>query len=337
MITTGKKRVEAYKKLEVFLKNPGRFCLMVLGDRGTGKHYAIESTFKKVKTQDNDELCLSSINFIKAKEVPSVKEEIDDLLSKYDFSVLVIEDVEDLNKEQELLLFEALSTIDGTFGINEKKYKIRMVFTSSINSVFLREDGKYLTGIFWDRISQLIVELPSYKIEPDNIVPDFKATWIKMKFEEIKGYEHLALTPNYYLLESTLEDNAEKIEGGFRDLDKFACMYFNYRIFHYGDKKRIVDSIEKLVVESVKSDFFSKSQLQSHSGNESSIFKFETGFNHRELLAKYKIQLRDWAFLEYGSIGKAELKLGFKKGTLKNYVPGKVTQREREVKNENQD
>ncbi len=39
MSTTGKNRIEAYKKLEVFLKNPGRFCLMVLGDRGTGKQH----------------------------------------------------------------------------------------------------------------------------------------------------------------------------------------------------------------------------------------------------------------------------------------------------------
>jgi len=326
----GKKRDEANKKLDVFLRNPGRFCLMVLGDRGTGKHFAIESAFEKVKTQVNDELCLSSLNFIKAKEVPSEKEKINDWLGKYDFSTVVIEDVEELTKDQELLLFEALSTTDGSFGIDEKVFKIRMVFTSSLDCDSLREDGVYLTGLFWDRISQLIVELPSYKIEPENIVSDFKATWKKMKFGEIEGYEHLALIPNYFLLESTLENNAEKFEGGFRDLDKFACMYFNYRIFHYDDKKKIEDNIEKLVVESVKSDFFSKSQLHSISGNDNSTFKFEIGLNHKELLTKYKIQLRKWAVKQYKSVGNAEKQLGFKKGSMKNYVEGKVTKLERD-------
>lgn len=320
-----KVRLEAFQKLKVFLKNPGRFCLIVLGSRGSGKHYAIECAFEQILPDNSKELCLKGLQFIEPNEIPSYEEELDGFLLKHENKTLVIEDVEDLSLEQQKLLFKALSTSDGTFGINEK-LNIRMVFTSSKDSDLLREDGKYLTGLFWDRISQLIVEFPSYKQESENIVKDFQYTWKKMKFEKIEEYRQLSGLPKNISFENYLENNAEKFEGGFRDLDKLACMYFNYRIYHYGEKRKIDESIEKIVVESIKGDFFPKSQLQGSSGNDESVFKFEIGLKHQELLAKYKIQLRRWAVKEWVTVGKAEEKLGFKTGSMKNYVEGKVTQ-----------
>ena len=43
-------------------------------------------------------------------------------------------------------------------------------------------------------------------------------------------------------------------EGGFRDLDKLACMYFNYRILFYEERKSILDDIERKIVESIKDE-----------------------------------------------------------------------------------
>lgn len=326
-----KVRMEAFQKLKVFLKNPGRFCLIVLGSRGTGKHYAIESAFEQIRSDSKKELCLEDLKFIEARNLPSDENELDEFLGKNANKTLVIEDVEDLSSEQEKLLFKALSTSDGKFGI-EKKVEIRIVFTSSKDSDSLREDGKYLTGLLWDRISQLIVELPSYKKESESIIPDFKATWNKMKFKNITEYESFAGLPKNHYLETFLEDNAEKFDGGFRDLDKLACMYFNYRIFHYGDKKIIDDSIEKKVVESIRYDFFTKSQLQGSSGNDESVFQIRPGFKMDELLGQFKIQVRKWAKKEYHTIKKAEEKLGLGAGTMKNYVEGKVTKSQKTPK-----
>lgn len=326
-----KKRKEAFEKLKVFLKNPGRFCLIVLGSRGSGKHYAIERAFEEILSDRNKELCTEKLEFIEASNIPINEKEMDEFLGKYVNKTLVIEDVEDLKLEQEKLIFKALSTTDGTFGI-EKKVKVRFVFTSSKDSDSLREDGKYLTGLFWDRISQLLVEFPSYKQESESIIKDFHSTWEKMKFEKIKEYKNLSGIPRNASLEKFLQDNADKFDGGFRDLDKLACMYFNYRIYFYKDKKKIDEIIEKKVVESVKSDFFSKSQMHGSSGNDESVFQIRTGFTMDDLIGQFKIQVRKWAKKEYGTISKAEEKLKLGKGTMKNYVEGKVTQLQRTKK-----
>lgn len=330
---TGEKyRMEAFQKLKVFLKNPGRFCLIVLGSRGTGKSYAIEHAFEQIRSENDKKLCLEYLHFIEPSYIPNDQDKFDKFLSNYENNTIVIEDVEDLSSEQEKLLFKALSTTNGMFGIAEKKYRIRIVFTSSKDSDSLREDGKYLTGLFWDRISQLIVEFPSFKQEGENIIKDFHSTWEKMTFENIKEYESLSGLPKNASLEKFLEDNAEKFEGGFRDLDKLTCMYFNYRIYHYGDKRKIEEIIEKKVVESIKSDFFTKSQMHGSSGNDESIFQIHEGFTMDDLLGQFKIQVRKWAKKKYHTIGMAEEKLKLGKGTMKNYVEGKVTKSQKKFK-----
>lgn len=327
---SGRNRKEAFEKLKVFLSNPGRFSLLVIGRRGTGKRFSIEKAFEKVK-DDKEINCLTSIEFIAANNIQNDIDLLDELLKRYEYKTLVIEDIDDLEFEQQNLLFRALSTTDGRFGIKEK-FDIRLVFTSSKDCDSLREDGKYLTGVLWDRISQLIVEFPSYIHEDENVVKDFKFTWEKMKFEEIEDYKSLSKLPKTATLETFLEDNADKFEGGFRDLDKLACMYFNYRIYHYGTKRKIDDNIEKKVVESVKSDFFSKSQMQGDSGNDASVFQIRTGFSMDDLLGQFKIQVRKWARKEYDTIKNAEKKLGLRPGTMKNYVEGKVTKSQKSPK-----
>jgi len=297
----------------------------VIGSRGTGKHFAIESAFREISIVEDEELCLKGLKFIEPNDIPEESTKLNELFKENEYKTIVIEDVEELSDFQQKLLFKALSTTDGTFGIGEK-INIRVVFTSSKDIELLRAENDLLLGKFWDRISQLIVEFPSYKKEWEGVIlKDFYATWDKMNFGSTKGYQHLAKTPKNTKLEYFLEENAEKFDGGFRDLDKIACLYFNYRIFHYKEGKKISDEIEQKVVESVKEDFFSKSQMHGNSGNDESVFEFEIGLKHPELLGKYKMQLRRWAVKEYGTIRKAEEKLGFKSGSMKNYVESKVT------------
>jgi hypothetical protein len=325
----GVMRMQAYRKLKVFLANPGMFCLIVVGDRGTGKHFAIERAFGEIKSDAEKELCLGDLKFIEPNDLPEESTKLNKLFKANEYKTIVIEDIEELNNEQQKLLFKALSTTDGTFGVGQK-FNLRIVFTSSKDIGLLRTDKDLLLGLFWDRISQLVVELPSYKKDGEEIVNDFYSTWIKMKFQDTKGYKHLSGTPKNTRLEMFLQNNAEKFEGGFRDLDKIACLYFNYRIFHYGNEQKILEETEKKVVDSVIDDFFSKSQMQGSSGNDESIFQFELGLHWKELEGRYKMQLRRWAVIEYGTVGKAEAKLGFKPGSMKNYVVTKVTTKAKE-------
>ena len=319
-------RKTSFDKLKVFLANPGRFCLIVLGGRGVGKRYNIEQAFKAIQANNTIGLCLNNLVFIEADRFADSKSKINALFKANQNNTIVIEDVEDLNDAQQKLLFKALSTPDGRFGIGEN-FDLRILFTSSKDIDQLRTDNELLVGALWDRISQLIVEFPSYTKDNDSIMLDFRATWKKMNFEKLIGFEALAAYPNNIIVQKFMEDNAEKFMGGFRDLDKIACMYFNYRIFYYAESRKIEEEKEHKVVASIKADFFSKSQMQNSSDNDASVFNFEIGLKHDELLAKYKIQLRRWATKEYGSIAKAERKLGLGRGTMKNYVEGKATRK----------
>ncbi|KAA6346321.1 hypothetical protein EZS27_006158 [termite gut metagenome] len=321
----GSERMSAFQKLKIFLVNPGRFCLIVIGKRGTGKHFSIEKAFEEIKQQITEEdeqidLCFKNLIFLAQQDIPENVEQVDELFKKNEYHTVVIEDVDRLNEVQQKLLFDALSTGKGAkFGIKEKKYKLRFVFTSSTDSDTLRQDGEKLQGYFWDRISQLIVKMPSYNDDKNYIMKDFHYTWKKMGFQKIEKYKCFSGVPKNTKLEKRVEDSAEKLEGGFRDLDKLVCLYFNYRIFHYGEKKKISDEIEDEIVVSVCQDFFSKSRLLGDSDNDFGVFRFEIGKTGTELLKTYKAQLKKWAAKEYGNIGKAEEKLGFKKGTMKNY------------------
>jgi hypothetical protein len=308
------------------------FSLIVIGNRGVGKRYTIEKAFESIQDMSKKQLqekCLTELNFVDGNSF-ALDQDFDKLLKDNEFKTLVIDDIDELDNELQRPLFKALSTTNGKFG-KKNDINLRILFTSNKSADDLREDGKYLTGMLWDRISQLIVEFPSYKEESGTVVSDFYATWDKMKFETIKEYSHFGGIPKNTKLQNFIETNAEKFEGGFRDLDKIACLYFNYRIFHYGNQKKIIEEIENKVVDSVKEDFFSKSQMQGNSSNDHSVFEFKKGLTHQDLLGLYKIQLRNWAINAYGgTIANAENKLGFKKGTMKNYVKTKVTTKAKE-------
>lgn len=313
------KRSDAYNKLMKFLVNPGRFSLTVLGDRGVGKKFAIKSVYKEIKSNTNNKECIKELEFIDASDIPETKAEIDELLERCNQSILVIEDVENLNTVQQKLLFTAMQTNDGTFGIEEKKYEVRMVFTSSESIEQLRTSNQQLQGYFWDRISQLIVYFPNFIEEGNFIVPDFKSIWSKMNFENIVEYKHLSKTPQSTRLESFLENNKETFEGNYRDLDKLAIMYFNYRIFFYEGANKISEEIEKKVLEAVKNDFLQKSQLKNPTYSDLSYFQIREGFSMEELKSQFRNRVKEWGRNKYKTIAQAERKLGLGRGTMKNY------------------
>lgn len=310
-------RTTSYMKLIKFLANPGRFSLTILGDRGVGKKFAIQTAFDEIKSRKDD--CLDTLVFIDAAELPENEKDIDKLLENNDNGILVVEDVEQLNSTQQKLLFKAMQTEDGTFGIESKRYKVRMCFTSSAPIDQLRTSNEQLRGYFWDRISQLIVYFPNFEEEGTSIVSDFKTIWRKMEFENIEKYKHLSSTPNLVYLESFLENNKVVLEGNFRDLDKLAIMFFNYRIFYYGEIKKINKEIEKEVFESVKNDFLMRAQLKNPSLSDLSYFKITDGISMQDLKKQFKHRVKEWGRNKYKTIAAAERKLGLGQGTMKNY------------------
>jgi hypothetical protein len=327
----GEKRIEAFEKLKCFLSNPGMFALVVLGSRGSGKHFSIEKAFEylkeSLKEETQKELCLKEIKFIASLEFPNDKKQLDKLFQSNISNTLVIEDFETLERVQKLLLCDALSTVNGKFGI-EKKVDIRILFTSSEKVGSLRTVSDATSLLLWDRISQLLVEFPSFQEEGSHILIDFRNTWKKMAFHKLEKYRQLADYPALSKLEYFLQNRNAEFVGGFRDLDKIACLYFNYRIFHYGEKRKIDNAIEEKVFEDVKADFAGKTQMKEEDETVNYLFDFnevkpsDEKRKHPTLddfNIQFRIKFRKWLLEKHHTLSKAADNLGCSIHTFKNY------------------
>lgn len=341
--TGGIKRMLAFEKLKFFLSNPGMFSVVVAGSRGSGKHFAIEKAFDFLKISKENEikiLCLQKLNFVSAHDFPCAKKDLDELFQSHISETLVIEDFENLKEENKLLLLEALSTVNGKFGI-EKKIDIRILFTSSEKIETLRNEQEATSLLLWDRISQLIIELPSFQEEGSNIQTDFENTWNKMAFENIKQYKELAFLPSLENFKYFLETKKSEFVGGFRDLDKIACLYFNYRIYHYGNERKNDIKIEEKVFADVKLDFSGKTQMKNEEPSVNFIFDFNEVKSTDEKRKhptlddynnQFRIHFRNWLLEKHKTLSKAAYNLGCSIHTLKNYKEGRATKLKRDMK-----
>jgi hypothetical protein len=322
--TGGEKRQLAFKKLQSFIPNPGMFCVLVLGARGTGKRFAIQKAWEVVKFQKSEKelenLRLKNISYVSANNFP---EDIDTLFEANLYGTIVLEDFDILSNEKKSLLLDALSTIDGKFGIKEK-VAVRLVFVTSEKISNLRLDN--ISNLLWDRISQLLVELPSFQDEASHALKDFEYTWNKMKFDTIN--KDLSKLPNLPSLDTFLKSQFSSFVGGFRDLDKIACLYFNYRLFHYGENQAIQPHLEEMVLADVKSDFIGKTQMHVEEITYNSIFDFDEvqpsdGKNKYPTLDDYnnqfRIRFRKFLLDKHKTLSKAAENIQCSIHTLKGY------------------
>ena len=292
-----------------------------------------------------DEDCLKALRlcrlqFCTAMEFPDNAKDLDALFQQNLKGTIVIEDFEELTNSQKHLLINALSTANGKFGIS-KKVEIRVAFTSSKAIDELRAPNDLVPTLLWDRISQLIVEFPSFQQEGVNIQADFANTWDKMKFHQIKEYEGLSSQPHLEGLSYFLKAKHSEFAGGFRDLDKIACLYFNYRIFHYGNEKRISNEIEEKVLADVKADFLGKTQMKDDEPSADHIFDFNevrpSSENRKhptldDFNNQFRIQFRKWLLEKHKTLSKAASNLDCSIHTLKNYKEGRATKSKREAR-----
>jgi hypothetical protein len=316
----------AFQKLKVFLYNPGYFTVFVSGGRGTGKSYAIESIFKEFESLNKEErkaMSLEHITNFSSSNFGFDEQQISNVFSKHKNGIIVLNDIENFTEVQQNFLFKAMETSDGKMGLSQKVF-IRVVFTSSESIDDLRSGKTPLKPLLWERISQLLVEFPSFFQENDSVMKDFRNTWDKMNFQSLNNYKELAKYPNNTKLQMFVENNAIEFKGGFRDLDKICILYFNYRIYLYGNSRKIEEIKENKIVDFVKEDFFGKLQTKEQSLNELSVFYFEENETMKVMEARFKLQLRRWAEKLYGGVGKAEKAMGVGHGVFKYYNESKL-------------
>lgn len=291
-------RKEPIEELIFFLKNPGRFSILVLGARGTGKTHWINKIAEQYKSED----CLSkvvSINGLIAKD--KMEEYWEEKLKEADNGLLVINEVEDLSKQAQSILFEMLSTSDGKYGFKEKKYQCRLVFTSTYDIKTLRDTEEHLLHYFFDRISQLVTIFPSFMDKDGNIWKDFLATWNKMNFPKNDIPKDL---------KTWIEINSMKFHGNFRDLDKLAINWRNYQL--KGVKETDIQS-------KVTEDFHAIYHFPEHKSELSDAFYIDNSLNWDDNLKKFRRQYKQWIISQYGTLRKGEKKAGISYRTMERW------------------
>ncbi|QHI35294.1 hypothetical protein IMCC3317_06400 [Kordia antarctica] len=297
------KRREAVQKLNSFITNPGRFSILFLGSRGTGKAHWLKELQEFYKKEADLNLqksvFIGAANSNKNGENDWIK-----IFEKVNHGLLVITDVEELTKESQALLFKGISSGQGgKFGFDKKEYDIRIAFTSTKSVSSLRDSEVYLAHKFFDRICQFAVELPSYKDYNRSIWKDFKKTWNKMSFEKENNL------PEGKLRE-WLENQGHSFYGNFRDLDKIAVNWHNYRLQGNSEEK-ILDLLRK--------DFDRFYKFPEHSDNFIKEFQISEDSNWKANLNDFKLFYKQYISEKYGSLRKGETETAISYRTMERW------------------
>jgi septin family protein len=83
-------RNQFQNKLSDFLKNPGYFSILILGDNGTGKNYLINSVLKAMNKTD--------IGTYYPYEIGETEEQIAEVFKN---EYIIIKNIEELNEQQQ--------------------------------------------------------------------------------------------------------------------------------------------------------------------------------------------------------------------------------------------
>lgn len=287
--------------LQKYLTNPGRFSILLLGKHGTGKQYGVQ----KVISENQDVDCLNELMVVNAARHPN--EDIEYWKAIFDQAngaVLLIKNVEALSLSSQEILFEGLSTDDeGHFGFQKKNLAFRIVFTSTMNIKRLRDSEEKLSNRFFDRISQLVLEFPSYEKGDMRLWNDFKKTWAKMNFSAeniIPGNE----------LKSWLERNGNILHGNFRDLDKIAINWHQYRLMNIPEA-----NILKLVESSFKEYW----HYPVHGAESGSSFNIAPETDWEQNLNAFKRHYKNWLKNTFGSYQKGAKHANISHRTLERW------------------
>lgn len=294
-------RVKEIEKLRFFLNNPGYFSILVLGENGTGKEYIIN----KLLSESFKDLDFGVFN---AFELGETESEIGEIFSN---EIILIKNIEELSEIQQNILFKYLSTDStGKVGVGKNKGYKRVIFTSAFDVAELRDNKSNLNSRFWDRISQLVVKLPSFKDFSSNIRKDFSSVWEKMHFENFNKL------PEDGEFNFWLTENCGMFAGNFRDLDKIAILWHQYRIIEYGDSKQTFKSdVEARIFRKVRSDFEKFTHFPTQKSDTTNIYEFEKGKTWEQIERNFKSKFKQWAKSEYGTIKNAteEMNMPFRK------------------------
>lgn len=223
------------------------FSVLLLGERGIGKtrlaekFIESEQNFVSVNCAafTNNNIAESILFGYKKGAFTDAKDDRKGVFEQADNGILFLDEIHHLDKLVQAKLMKAIETdSDNNFIIkplgDDKDIKVRitLVFASNISIEELR---KALLPDFYDRITQLVIEIPPLRESPLDLFDDFKAIWKQMRFEENKSFDtYLKNDKELFKWLKTLD-----LYGNYRDLQKISIYYKTYLDFDNEIKKML--------------------------------------------------------------------------------------------------
>jgi len=239
--------MELINQLESYLSNPGRFAVLILGERGVGKTKWVQDKCKEKLVIANcasfadDTMAESELFGYKKGAFTGATED----------GALFFDEVHNLSPRVQEKIMTALQTESkepnkGKFrirklGETKSHYvTVRPIFASNLTLKKLRE--KLLPDLY-DRISQLVIEIPSIQESKIDLKEAFKGVWVGMQFVE---HPKLPELPEF-------EKWLKKIhlEGNYRTLQNMAINWHQGRLMKLNEDE-VFAFVKKLKTEMEK-------------------------------------------------------------------------------------
>lgn len=299
-------------QLKYYLINPGRFSILIIGERGTGKTQLI----KELATESgnvvvancaafsDDTMAESELFGHKKGAFTGANENKKGLFEEADKGVLFLDEVHNLSKRVQEKLMTALQTegsgkrkgmfmIRGLGESTPRYVSVRPVFASNLSIVELK---KRLLPDLYDRISQLVLEIPSLKDRKLNLKKEFAKVWEEMLFEEENA---IPILNTFYKWLNSLT-----LEGNYRTLQNIAINWHQGRLMKLSTEENVFDFVKTQIL-----DYHTYDETV----NKSFKFNFRKGSKKKEMEKEYRKAMYEWAKENYQGLTDKEIAsiLGF--------------------------
>ena len=284
------------------------FAILLMGERGTGKSHIVN----KYANSENVKLiaanCASFIDshiaeselfgYEKGAFTGAVKAK-PGLIEQANGGILFLDEVHTLPKDIQFKLMRAFATdeenrmtIRRLGSTKEKKVSLKALILATNKTI--DELRELLLPDFYDRIVQLVIELPPLRQTRREIIPAFKVIWQQLNFDSL-GFEF----PSY---DKALLNWIKSLPlfGNYRDLQRIAMNYKAYLEFP--------DELKKLLPYKNALDYtkeqFRKYMLNAEASQQENPY-FSTIRTTQQMITEFKRDLANWAIQTFGSAQKA--------------------------------
>ncbi|MBN2664856.1 MAG: sigma 54-interacting transcriptional regulator [Bacteroidales bacterium] len=289
-------------KMRMYIKSG--FSVLLLGERGIGKTHLAE----KIKEKDQKFVSVNCASFSNNTIAESIlfgykkgaftdaKEDRQGVFEQANNGILFLDEIHHLDKLTQAKLMKAIETDSNNYftikrlgDSNEQKIRTSLIFASNKKISELRN---LLLPDFYDRITQLVIEIPPLRASRDDLKNDLKAIWQQMRFEEFYSFD--IITQNDKKLFDWLK--TLNLYGNYRDLQKISIYY---KTFHDFDK-----NIKKAL--SQKSAYeFTKNEFEKYiSKEEDQETLFDISKSPFELVKIFQRKLAEYLINNFGSAQK---------------------------------